>query len=49
MATPRREEKCSVSWATAQVLVPRKEIDAHEPIGMSNRKFLPQFVPDRIG
>jgi hypothetical protein len=32
----------------AHVLVPRKEIDAHEPIGMSNRTFLPQLVSDRI-
>ena len=32
----------------AHVLVPRKEIDAHKPIGMSNRTFLPQLVLDRI-
>ena len=32
----------------AHVLVPRNEIYTHVPIGMSNRTFLLQLVPDRI-
>ena len=43
-----RGEMLGIEGDRAHVLVPRNEIYTHVPIGMSNRTFLPQLVPDRI-
>ena len=47
--TAARGEMLGIEGDGAHVLVPRNEIYTHVPIGMGNRTFLLQLVPDRIG
>ena len=43
-----RGEVLGVVGDGADVLIAARKISAHEPLGMGDRAFLPQLVPDRI-